>query len=216
MKLFTPGAVGAFILLGAAVGLALHGQPTPSEKWQYLAPKYEAKLVERKVYIDPAELLHLMNDDYIELVIFDVRSESDWNQFRLMDSERVPLEALREQRDRMKQLPNNAVLVFVSNDEGPATEAWKQAMALARPNAYILAGGLNHWLDVYGVPQDEVGGHGQAAGSDVPDETLRHPFRLALGDRHGASRPDEHHVPHREFEPKVELKVKVKKAGGCG
>lgn len=216
MKLLTPGAIGAFILLSSAVGLALHGQPTPSEKWQHLAPKFESKLLERKVYIDPAELLNLMNDDYVDLVIFDVRSESDWNQFRLVDSERVPREALPAQRERMKALPSNGVLVFVSNDEALATEAWKEAMALARPNAYILAGGLNFWLDVYGAPQDEVGGHGAAEATEEPDGTLRHPFRLALGDRHGASRPDEHHVPHREYEPKVELKVKVKKAGGCG
>jgi rhodanese-related sulfurtransferase len=216
MKLFTPGAVGAFILLSAAVGLALHGQPTPSEKWQYLAPKFEAKLSDREVYIDPAELLHLMNDDYIDLVVFDVRSESDWNQFRLVDSERVPLEALAQHKDRMKALPSNGVLVFVSNDEMLATEAWKRAMALARPNAYILSGGLNFWLDIYGVSQDEVGGHGKAAATEEPDGTLRHPFKLALGDRHGASRPDEHHAPDREYEPKVELKVKVKRSGGCG
>jgi hypothetical protein len=207
--------IGAFVLLGAAVGLALHGQPTLSEKWDYLAPEYEPKLVQREVYIDPGELLHLMNDDYIDLVIFDVRSESDWNQFRLVDSERVPLEALPDQRERLKKLPETGVLVLVSNDEMEATQAWKQVMALVKPNAYILAGGLNHWLDIYGVPQDEVGGHGKADWTE-PDGTLRHPFRLALGDRHGASRPDEHHAPHREYTEKVKLLKKVVKSGGCG
>ena len=85
---------------------------------------------------------------------------------------------------------------------------------LAKPNAYILEGGLNHWLDVYGVAKDEEGCHGRA--NRMPDGKLRHPFKLALGDRHAASRPDEHYTPHREYRPKVKLLKKIVKSRGCG
>jgi hypothetical protein len=88
-------------------------------------------------------------------------------------------------------------------------------MALARPNAYILEGGLNHWLNIYGVDEEEVGGHGKASLA-APDGRLRHPFRLALGDRHAAAKPDQHQVEERTFTPKVKLLQKVAKAGGCG
>jgi rhodanese-related sulfurtransferase len=205
---------GAAVLLLASAALALHGQPTPEQKWNYMAPKYQHLLTDRKVYIDPAELLSLMNDDYIQLVIYDVRNESDWNLFHLVDSELVSLDSLETRRDRLLAMPESAVVVVVSNDEMLATEAWKRLMVIAKPNAYILEGGLNHWLDIYGVPGDEHDGHGRAAGL-APDGTMRHPFTQALGDRHAAAQPDEHHLPVREYERRVRLLKKIARAGGC-
>jgi rhodanese-related sulfurtransferase len=206
---------GAAALLLAAAGLAWHGQPGVEQKWEWLASKYEPRLIEREVYIDPAELLQLMNDDYIDLQIFDVRNESDWNQFHLADSERIPLDALPAQRERLRALPENAVLVVVSNDEILATEAWKRLMVIARPNVYILEGGLNLWLNLYAVSEDEIAGHGQRSLAQ-PDGRLRHQFKRALGARHAAARPDQHLTPQREYTPKVRLLKKIAKAGGCG
>ncbi len=206
---------GAAALLLAAAGLAWHGQPGVAQQWEFLAPQYASQLNERQVYIDPAELLHLMNDDYIDLLIFDVRGESDWNQFHLADAERVALDQLPSQRDRLRALPENAVVVVVSNDEILATEAWKHLMVIARPNAYILAGGLNLWLDLYGSPEQQLADQGEA-GATQPNGRLRHRFKMALGARHAAARPDEHHTPQRDYTPKVRLLKKIAKAGGCG
>ena len=206
---------GAAALLLAAAGLAWHGQPGVAQQWEFLAPQYEPRLSERQVHIDPAELLHLMNDDYIDLVIFDVRDELDWNQFHLADAERIALEELPAQRDRLRALPENAVLVVVSNDEILATEAWKRLMVIDRPNAYILAGGLNLWLNIYGQPEQGGAGHGQASLAQ-PNGRLRHRFNMALGARHAAARPDEHLAPQRDYTPKVQLLKKIAKAGGCG
>ena len=209
-----PEVLGATVLLLASATLAWHGQPDLEQKWEYLAPKFEPQLTQREVYIDPAELLHLMNDDYIHLVIYDVRSESDWNEFHLVDARRVSLQGLQEERDRLRSLPENSVVVVVSNDEMLATEAWKRLMVVAKPNAYILEGGLNLWLNIYGASDDETGGHGKAS-LGKPDGNLRHPFKLALGDRHAAAQPDEHLVPHREYTSRVKLMKKIAKAGGC-
>jgi len=205
---------GAALLLLASVALALHGQPNPEQKWAYMAPQYRHLLDERLVYIDPAELLSLMNDDYIQLVVYDVRNERDWNLFHLVDSERMPLESLPGQRDRLLALPENAVVVLVSNDEKLATQAWKHLMVIAKPNAYILEGGLNHWLDIYGVAPEDAGGQDQTA-TVLQDGTMRHPFAQALGDRHAAAQPDEHHFPARSYEKRVRLIKKIAKAGGC-
>jgi rhodanese-related sulfurtransferase len=205
---------GAALLLLASVALALHGQPNPEQKWAYMAPQHRHLLDERLVYIDPAELLSLMNDDYIQLVVYDVRNERDWNLFHLVDSERIPLESLPGQRDRLLALPENAVVVLVSNDEKLATEAWKHLMVIAKPNAYILEGGLNHWLDIYGVRPEDAGEHDRAA-VVRQDGTMRHPFAQALGDRHAAAQPDEHHLPARSYEKRVRLIKKIAKAGGC-
>lgn len=206
---------GATILLVASATLAFYGQPDLQQKWEFMAEEFEPKLLRREVQIDPAELLHAMNDDFIDLLIFDVRTEPDWNQFRLVDSEHVPIESLPAYKDRLRDLPGNAVVVVVSNDEILATAAWKRLMALAKPNAYILEGGLNHWLNIYGVPAEEVKGHGKTS-LDNPDGKLRHRFKRALGARHGASRPDEHHATQREYTSKVILLDKISRAVGCG
>jgi hypothetical protein len=206
--------LSALTLLFAAGGLAWHGQPSLDKKWELLAPKLESRLLTREVYIDPAELLDLINDDYVHLVIYDVRSEPYWNEFRLVDSEHMPLDRMPGERDRLLALPENAVVVVVSNDEMLASKGWKRLMVIARPNAYILEGGLNHWLNVYGIPEEEVDAHGRASLSK-PDGTLRHRFKLALGDRHASSRPDEHRIPDRAYTSRVRLMKKVAKAGGC-
>lgn len=206
--------LGAGMLLLSAAGLAMHGQPDLEAKWAFLAPEYESRLTHREVFIDPAELLHLMNDDHIELIIYDVRGERDWNIFHLVDAERVPLEALPTQRKRLRTLSELGVVVIVSNDEMLATETWKRLMALAKPNAYILEGGLNHWLNIYGVLDEETGNHATTSLS-WPDGTLRHPFKMALGARHAAARPDEHIAPQREYSTQVKLLKTVARAGGC-
>jgi len=210
----SPQVLGAGFLLAASGALALFGQPDLEQKWAYMAPEYASRLEYREVYIDPAELLHLMNDDHIELLIYDVRNERDWNVFHLVDAERIDLADLPSQHKRLHGLSELAVVVVVSNDEALATRAWKQLMALAKPNVYILEGGINHWLNVYGVMDDEHENHGNASLAR-PDGTLRHPFKLALGSRHAAARPDEHRVAHREYTEKVKLLRKVAKAGGC-
>ena len=215
MSVSIPNLFGALALLVAAGGLALYGQPDVEQKWEFLAPKYQPKLDQRQVQLDPAELLGLMQDDYIKLLIVDVRSESDWNMFHLKDAERIPVEKLPEHRRRFAELPFDAVVVLVSNDEVLATRAWQHLMAIAQPNAYILDGGLNHWLNVYGYPADEMYGH-KSVDLDKADGTLRHTFRLALGSRHPAASPDPHDFPERTHDAKVTLLKKIVEKGGCG
>jgi len=204
---------GATLLLLAAATLAWYGQPTPAEKWEFLAPELEPRLTQRQVQIEPAELAQLMHNDYIDLAIIDVRSERDWNLFHLWGAERIPREALFSHRKRFANLPPNGVLVFVSNDEIAATEAWKLVMASAiQPNAYILSGGINRWLDEFlSRPSAQ-----RERNDDEADETLRHPLKWALGSRHSASLPDAHHAGTPELVEKVRLQKRVVKKGGCG
>jgi hypothetical protein len=213
MKASRLHALGAAVLLLAAAALAWHGQPTPSEKWRFLAAQLEPRLTERQVYIDPAELMGLMHDDYVDLFIIDLRDERDWNLFHLWGAERIPPQALSAHWKRFANLGENGVIVFVGNDEAIATDAWKQAMAAAsRPNAYILAGGINRWLREFSPDSDANAP--PAAG--VPDENLRFPLKWALGARHPASLPDPHQTGTHSFTRKVRLQKRVVKKGGCG
>ncbi len=67
-------------------------------------------------------------------------------------------------------LPENSVIVLMSNNEERATEAWKMLVAQNVVNVYILEGGINHWLDVFGheghedcVIEDTEGGQKRLA-----------------------------------------------------
>ena len=206
-------ALGAAALLIAAAALAWYGQPTPSQKWEFMASELAPRLVERQVQIEPAELMGLMHNDYLDLLLIDLREERDWNLFHLWGAERIEPDKLSEHRQRLAKLPDNGVIVFVSNDETRATQAWKQVMATAaRPNAYILAGGINRWLDEF----SPVKGAEKQTDDNRPDDSLRHPLKWALGSRHPASLPDPHDVEHKAFVKKVRLQKRVFKKGGCG
>ena len=204
---------GAAVLLLAASGLAWYGQPGPLEKWQFLAPELQPRLDHREVQIEPGELTELMHDDHLDLHIVDVRTERDWNLFHLWGAQRITLSELPAHRERFAHLPGNGVIVLVSNDEIQATEAWKLLMSIAqKPNAYILAGGINRWLN-------EFSADGPSLASDAtrpPDGSLHHPFKWALGSRHPAALPELHGVADREFTRKVKLQKRIVRSGGCG
>ena len=205
--------LGATMLLLASAGLAWYGQPTPAQKWHFMSGELEPRLIERQIQIEPAELAELMHNNHVDLQLIDVRNEHDWNLFHLWGAQRIPPEHLFEHRLRFAELPENGVIVLMSNDEAWATEAWKLVMATAsQPNAYVLAGGINRWLAEFAP-----GHHGRAvAAKGTVDETLRFPLKSALGSRHPAALPDPHHVKDLSFVSKVKLQKRVVIKGGCG
>jgi rhodanese-related sulfurtransferase len=204
---------GAAVLLLASAGLAWYGQPTPTQKWRFMSGELEPRLTRRQVQIEPAELAELMHNDYTDLQIIDVRNERDWNLFHLWGAERIPKEDLVSQHQRFAELAENGVIVFVSNDEASATEAWKLIMATAsKPNAYILAGGINRWLTEFAPGHHRI----QHTAGERPDETLRYPVKKALGSRHPAALPDPHHMKELNFARKVKMQRRVTIKGGCG
>lgn len=204
---------GAVALLLAAAGVAWYGQPDPLEKWEFLASELQPRLDRREVQIEPGELMALMHNNYLDLRIVDVREERDWNLFHLWGAQRIEPSELTEHRETFAYLPDNGVIVLVGNDEIKATQAWKLLMAVAqKPNAYILAGGINGWLNLLSA---DKAAHVDTA-PDKADGSLRHPLKWALGSRHPAALPDPHAVEHHEFIKKVKLQKRVVKKGGCG
>lgn len=202
---------GAGVLAVLALLVAAHGQPGPAERFELLASKYAPKLERREVQIEPVELASLINDDGVALQILDVRDDASWNLFHLADARRLDPARIDAHPERFMNLPPNAVLVLVDNDERKATGAWKHLMAVAAPNAYVLAGGMNAWLDHYGETHAA-----SVAAAGGPDDPLRHAFTAAVGDRDPAARPYHVHGAGEDFEHKVHLAVKRAAAGGCG
>lgn len=85
--------------------------------------------------------------------MLDVRSEADYNLFHLVDAQHVPLEVLPQRIPELRLEPTNTVFLVMSNDEAATTQAWKMMVAESVPNAYILEGGINHWLSIFAPQQ---------------------------------------------------------------
>lgn len=201
--------IGALVFVAVAVVIFFIGQPTIEDKWNRIAEKNQPRLDNREVQIHPGELLKLIHDDTNNLVMIDVRNEADYNLFHIQDARRMDMADLHMTALELQNLPDNTVIVVMSNNEIISTQAWKYFVAEKTPNVYILEGGINYWLDVFE--------HGEyAAKPNGQGKELTHDFDAALGANQKAAEPDEHALEHVEFTPKVKLTKKVKRQGGCG
>jgi hypothetical protein len=204
---------GAAFLALAGVLVLVIGQPTSAEKWTRLAPSKEQLLADRMVQIHPGELLATRADDAINLVMLDVRSEVDYNQFHIRGARHVPQDQIEALIPELLLEPaENTVYVLMSNDETAATQAWKTLVAQSVPNVYILEGGINRWLETFRA------GDMRIAPTTVPpgDDLLGYAFPVALGDRYSAADPDPHDW-ELLYTPKIQLQQKRgPSGGGCG
>ncbi len=213
-------AGAALLLLSALLVMAI-GQPTPEDRWQWIAGEKQVLLDEGKVRVSPSELLHTMHDSSIKTVLFDVRDELDFNLFQIVDSESLDFQELVDRVDEVMASPPNTVLVLVSNDGCRAEEAWKLLVGQGVVNVYVLDGGINAWLDRFAIDaesaeiahEDRIP-HRRAG--EIGSEQLAYRFPSALGDRQIASDPDPHAF-ELEYEAKIVLQSKRSvSGGGCG
>jgi len=201
---------GAFLVVGLLVMFI--GQPGWEQRWDRVATQKNEVLANREVQIEPGELLELMNNNKIKLVMLDVRPEAEFNMFHLAWARQVDptAEAVDALVPELLDNPGKTAIVAMGNGEEEATEAWKVLVAQDVPNVYILAGGLNGWLDIF-------------AGSDIHPVTYpvagdqaRFVFPTAIGSGYSASNPDP-----EEYDLEYTTKVKLAEqtgptAGGCG
>ena len=204
------GAAGVSVAL-ALVVLVL-GQPTAEDRWRQIAAEKQQLLDQRAVQIHPGELLTLLHDPLLQVIMLDVRTETDYNLFHILDARHVPLDSLADVIPELLGQPANTVFVAMSNDEEAATAAWKTLVAESVPNAYILEGGVNRWLDAFA--NEEFRAEYQTV-ADQPDQ-FRFRLNSALGSRLPAAEPDVEQLD-LEFISKVKLELKRgPSGGGCG
>jgi len=215
---------GAGLLAAVAIAIVFIGTPTTAEKYDRLSfnrTEGEEQVVltademlsTRQAYVHPGELLKTMADDRLIASIIDVRPEADYNLFHIVNSVNIPAANINSVIPTLlvDQTPNKVVVV-VSNDETAATEAWKILVAEAVPNVYILEGGINNWIAVFGKDEDGI----TPLATTIVD-TLQYVFNAALGDRYGCANPSPLLEWEIEFEPKIQLQLKRDKSGGgCG
>lgn len=205
--------VGAGALLTLGLVVFAVGQPTSLDKWTRLEETRGAALHAREVQIHPGELLASMADNQLNLVMLDIRSESDYNLFHIQGAQHLPFEQLREELSSLLlEASANTVYIVMGNDETLATEAWKFLVAESVPNVYLLEGGINFWLEIFAKDDPAITPTPAPAGQD----RLVYQFPAALGSRYSAANPDPH-AYSLEYTPKIKLERKRGPSGsGCG
>jgi rhodanese-related sulfurtransferase len=208
---------GATLAILASLGLLVLPQPGLEARLERAEIDLQRALDAREVQIDPGELLDLMHNNQVRLVLVDLRAEVDFNLFHLLDSKRVALDDLRS--NWTNTLPGDALVILMGNDEELAAEAWKILQVQNVTSSYILAGGLNGWLDVYGSYSELKLERFTSPEGATPRGVLAYNFPAALGDRIDIAWPDAKHMslPDRPYEKKAKAAKKaVSSGGGCG
>lgn len=198
--------------LGLAVSVAIIGQPTNEDRWNAIAPDKQPLLELRTAFAHPGEVLSYMNDRKIVTMLIDVRSEADFNLFHLRDARNVPVSELGEVVEEFNAMPDNGVVFVMSNDETEAVTAWKYLVAEGVVNVYILEGGINNWLTVFGEEELNTVALKPAHG----DDELGYVFPIAYGSTHPAATP---HADRYALEYESHVVLNIKRgptAGGCG
>ena len=206
--------LGAAIAVLAAAALAVFPLSSP-EKRAASELQLLTEIEQGEMLVDPGELLDLITNDAVALRILDVRPESDYNLFHIIDSQNITPKEYTDEK-WAKTLPVQTVIVLASNDEARGLDAWKALRMLGVTNLYVLRGGINFWLDVYGreyLPGDDINAVTPSLGND----TFRHGFESAMGARQPGAEPDPHAFPERTYIKRVKsIGGPVRKSGGCG
>ena len=170
-------------------------------------------LAKRLVFTSPAEAFKARYQQAINLVYIDVRSEADYNLYHLADAINVPLERLAETVPSLLSEPAaNTVFITISNDEAAAIEAWKLLVASRVQNVYILEGGINNWIAVFGEKDASIKPLASAG-----EDRLRYDFPAALGSRYASCSPSPIEYEKLDFQARIVLQLRRDKSGGgCG
>ena len=169
-------------------------------------------LENRLVQITPAELFKTKYNQAVRLILLDVRPESDYNLYHIEEAANIPLDEIESIiPDLLSEPPSNTVFVTMSNDEAAATQAWKQLVASGVPNVYLLEGGINNWIKVFGKEESFP------PVSAPMDDHLNYIFPAALGSQYASCDPNPLQYEELDFEAKIKLDLKRDKSGGgCG
>lgn len=88
----------------------------------------------------------IINEDPSVLLI-DVRKEEAYQKYSLQGALHVPLENILGDEFRQYLRNDGLTLVFYSNSDVEAQNAWMICRRNEYENIYVLKGGLNHWVE---------------------------------------------------------------------
>jgi len=194
------------------LGMILAAVPQNTAHPYKLSPEELLEQVNSGIqYFSPDDIADMIIRKDPSLMLIDVRSQDEYEQFHLPGAVNIPLSDLLA--DEWKEYLNQDIRtnVFYSNGTVDANQAWMLTMQLGYKNNYVLQGGLNYWAETIMNPS--------APRSTGPDEEIaRYNFRqgagMALGGGSVVSAGNSQNVAPAV--PKIKPAAgKKRAAGGC-
>jgi rhodanese-related sulfurtransferase len=140
------------VLLLLIFGALLAISPAGMRKATTLSPREVASdVINRSDHITAEELAALIIDKDPNLLIVDLRSAEEYNQFHIEGAINIPLSQLFEQESLDMLSPDYNIVVY-SNGGTHSAQAWVLLKEMGI-NCYTLLGGLNYWAEAIMNPE---------------------------------------------------------------
>ncbi len=197
----------AFILVFIAAGLVL--LPKYKKNEGIMPELFVKNAISSERYISTDQLADKIVNQDPSVLLIDMRSEKEFNEFSLPNAINIPLKNLLDD-DYIGYIDQDIYdVILFSNDSFYADQAWMLGNRLGFKNLYVLKGGLNEWFNTIINPK-------------YPDETMPreafklYDFRKAAGIYFGVGAPktEKKAAPTKKV---ITVKKKKKRAaeGGC-
>jgi len=125
------------------------------------------------IYVQADELAHWIIDQDPGFQLIDVRSAQDYGKYNIPHNEHIPFEKLTSDESE-EILDNDKMIILASNGNTRAGQAWILLKQMGYDEVYILAGGLNNWVQAFNNPKHPSGAY-------TDDELFTYQFRKAAG-----------------------------------
>lgn len=161
---------GALVLLGIILAFA------PVDTANHNMPSNQALLDEMRqqdYFISAEELAHLIIDKDPGFQLIDLRSKEDYEKYHIPSNMHIPFETLDAQNAK-DNLDEEKMIILASNGNTRASQAWILLRQMGYEEIYILAGGMNNWVNVFNNPQ-------QPENAFANDELFKYQFRTSAG-----------------------------------
>jgi rhodanese-related sulfurtransferase len=190
-----------------------------------LLPKYQknegikpeqllANVISLERYISTDQIAHKLIGQDPSFILVDVRDEASFKDYTLPNAINIPLKKLLDTESGAFLNQNQFDVVFFSNDNYYADQAWILCNRLGYKNLRVLKGGINTWFKTIINPPKPT--------EDTPEEAYNlYDTRKAASMFYGVVYPDQaksNNVEKPKIVPKKIITVKKKKMpveGGC-
>ncbi len=111
------------------------------------------EMIQPTRYVSTDQVAKMLIQADPSLMLVDVRSADEYEEFSLPRSINIPLENLLDKENLSYFGVPGTKVVFVSNDDIKADQTWVLVKRLGFNGTYVLKGGINCWMQTIIDPQ---------------------------------------------------------------
>ncbi len=110
-------------------------------------------IVQPTRYISTDEVAKMIIEHDPLLMLVDVRNEDEYQSFSLSNAMNIPVDSFAIPYVKNALTVEDENIVFYSNDDLKADQAWVIGKRMGLKNIYVMKGGLNCWIQTIIQPQ---------------------------------------------------------------